>query len=110
MKAKRTLQGQFLVSNTCCQGVGLWPYSGVVDARVVLYIRQGCHLCTQARELVAAECEQAGTSYTEVDIDSDDTLRNRFSDFVPVVEVDGEHVGFWRIKPELVRGALASRG
>jgi glutaredoxin len=52
----------------------------------VLYTREGCHLCEQARELLVAH----GLKPKLVDIDTDPTLRERFDTCVPVVEIDGK--------------------
>ncbi len=73
----------------------------------MLYTRPGCHLCDDARRVVEAECARAGVGFDEVDVDGDETLRARYGDDVPVVLVDGAVTGFWRISPDVLRGALA---
>jgi hypothetical protein len=40
----------------------------------------------------------------------DAALRARLSDLVPVVEVDGVQVGYWRVKEANVRMALSLGG
>ncbi len=72
----------------------------------MLYTRQGCHLCDDARQLVLEVCAESGVTWREVDIESDPVVSARLSDLIPVVEVDGVQVGYWRIRPELVRLAL----
>jgi len=64
---------------------------------VVMYSRAGCHLCDDARGVVAAVCADAGEAWREVDIDADPGLVERYGDYVPVVEVDGVQQGFWRV-------------
>lgn len=83
-----------------------------MDARVRLYVRQSCHLCEDARATVAAVCNEADEQWVEIDIDAarDPELRARFTDLVPVVEVDGNQVGYWRIRADNVRAALARAG
>lgn len=83
-----------------------------MSARVTLYVRPGCHLCDDARTVVAEACVAAGEAFDEVDIDAsgDAALRERLTDLVPVVEVDGTQVGYWRIKPGNVSTALAAGG
>jgi len=76
-------------------------------ARVVLYTRQGCHLCEAARELVIAETAKVGASWAEIDVDTDPELEAEHGDLVPVVTVDGVRRGFWRIDPERLSRALA---
>ena len=72
----------------------------------MLYTRKNCHLCDNARQLVMEVCAENDVQWREVDIDTDPAVRARLSDLTPVVEVDGVQVGYWRIRPELVRLAL----
>ena len=74
-------------------------------ARVVLYGRAGCHLCDDAREVLAAVVP-APEGWVEVDVDTDPALQDRYGEYVPVVTVDGVQVGFWRVDPERLRRAL----
>lgn len=78
-----------------------------MPARLTLYTRAGCHLCDEARAVVARACAALGQDWTEADVDADPALRARYGDEVPVATVDGEVVGFWRIDPERLREALA---
>lgn len=76
-------------------------------SRVVLLTRSSCHLCDDAREVVASVCDDAGVAYEEVDVDADPSLRDEHGDFVPVVLVDGVRRGFWAIDADQLRSALA---
>ncbi|WP_296666198.1 glutaredoxin family protein [Demequina sp.] len=78
-----------------------------MPARVILYSRPGCHLCVDARDVVARTCGALGEEWVEIDIDSDPELRARYGDEIPVATVNGEVVGFWRIDPERLRTALS---
>lgn len=78
-----------------------------VEDSVVLYSRPECHLCNEARLVVERECRAAGVGWSEVDIDSDADLQQRYGEFVPVVTVAGEQVGYWRIDPARLRAAFA---
>lgn len=78
-----------------------------MSARVTLYSRAGCHLCDEARAVIQRVCADVGTTYTEVDIDADPQLRERFTDEVPVTYVDGRQHDFWRVSEERLRAALA---
>ncbi|WP_062462768.1 glutaredoxin family protein [Demequina soli] len=75
--------------------------------RVTLYTRAGCHLCVDARAVVARVCDEAGETWADVDIDGDADLRARYGDDIPVATVDGETVGFWHIDPQRLREALS---
>jgi len=75
--------------------------------RVLILTRQGCHLCDQAVQVVAAVCAETGDSYTSRDVDADPELVRRYSDQVPVTFVDGAQHDFWRVDPVRLRAALA---
>ncbi|WP_248580170.1 glutaredoxin family protein [Nocardioides sp. InS609-2] len=79
-----------------------------MTARVTLYGRAGCHLCDEARTVIAAVCEELGEEYAEVDIDTDPALVDRFGEEVPVTFVDGRQHDFWRVDPARLRAALAA--
>nr|WP_165350441.1 glutaredoxin family protein [Xylanimonas protaetiae] len=83
-----------------------------LTARVVLFTRAGCHLCDDARAVVARVCEAAGETWCEVDVDAGPdsaTLRDRYGDYVPVVEVDGVQQGFWQVDGDRLARRLAGR-
>ena len=77
-----------------------------MDTRVEVYSRQDCHLCDEAVAVVSRVCAQADEGFAVIDIDAQPELRAKYGDDVPVVLVDGEIVGFWRIRPELLLAAL----
>lgn len=77
------------------------------DARVVVYTREGCHLCATAEAQVAEICAETGDSWVRVDIDEDEGLRDRFTEQVPVTFVDGAQHDFWRVDPSRLRAALS---
>ncbi|MFE5336459.1 glutaredoxin family protein [Isoptericola sp. NPDC056573] len=76
------------------------PQGSAGEPRVLLYTRVSCHLCEEARAVVADVCGAAGETWREVDIDVDGPggdLVGKYGDYVPVVEVDGVQQGFWRV-------------
>ena len=76
------------------------------DARVTFYTRQGCHLCDDARAVVARVCAELGETFEEVDVDTDPDLQDRFDEEVPVTFVDGRQHDFWRVDETRLRTAL----
>jgi glutaredoxin len=70
--------------------------------RVVLYTRQGCHLCDDAKKLL----ESHGLAPATIDIDADPALRERFDTCVPVVEIDGQIRFRGRVEPVLLKRLL----
>ncbi len=75
--------------------------------RVTLYSRPGCHLCDDARAVIAATCAELGEEYVEISIDDDPALQRRFAEEIPVTFVDGRQHDFWRVDPARLRRALA---
>ena len=73
------------------------------SARVVVLVRDGCHLCDDAVRIIEAVCRDAEASWRAVDVDSDDGLRARYTDHVPVTFVDGRQHDFWRVDPDRLR-------
>lgn len=76
--------------------------------RVTLYGRPGCHLCDDARAVVAQVCAELGEEYAEVDITADPELLGRFGEEIPVTFVDGVQHDFWRVDGRRLRAALAA--
>jgi glutaredoxin len=76
-------------------------------ARVTVVTRQGCHLCEVAEVDVARICAELDVEWTPVDVDADPELRAEYGDYVPVILVDGEQHGYWRVEEERLRAALA---
>jgi glutaredoxin len=73
---------------------------------VTLYGKPGCHLCDDAREVIARVCADLGTAYDEVDITADADLQRRFGEQIPVTFVDGTQHDFWRVDEHRLRAAL----
>jgi glutaredoxin len=65
---------------------------------LVLYARQGCHLCDEARatlELLLADRAAHGLAappVREVDIESDEDLHGRYAFTIPVVALGGREL------------------
>jgi hypothetical protein len=60
---------------------------------VVLYGRDGCHLCDEARaSILAVRAELPAFELRDVDIESDARLHAAYLERIPVIEVDGEVV------------------
>ncbi len=76
-------------------------------SRVTLISRPGCHLCDDAREVIADVCAELGESFDEVDLTSDPDLLATYHDQVPVTLVDGAQHDFWRVDRVRLRAALS---
>jgi glutaredoxin len=71
---------------------------------VVVYTRQGCHLCEEAEAIVRRVAR--GHDVRLVDIDADPELVERYTVRVPVVTVDGAEVAEFQVDPAALRAAL----
>jgi glutaredoxin len=78
----------------------------MTSPRVTLYSRPGCHLCDDARAVIARVCADLGEEYAEVSIDGDPELQRRFGEEIPVTLVDGRQHDFWRVDEARLRAAL----
>jgi glutaredoxin len=76
---------------------------------VTLLSRAGCHLCDDARAVVAAVASEAGVGWEELDVDADPPLAEEYGDRVPVVLVEGREHAYWRVDECRLRAALAGK-
>jgi hypothetical protein len=73
---------------------------------ITLLSRPGCHLCDDARVVIARVAGELGADWTERDITgSQDDLRE-FGDMIPVTFIDGVQHDFWRVDEARLRKAL----
>ena len=73
---------------------------------MLLVGKPGCHLCDDARAVVAAVCAESAVPWDEVSILDDPALADRYADQIPVVLIDGVVHDFWRVDPGRFRAAL----
>lgn len=64
-------------------------YEPTTTAEIVLYTRNGCHLCDNALATLTAAAQRYALTLRMVDVDSDAELAKRHGLQVPVVEIDG---------------------
>lgn len=73
---------------------------------VTLYTREGCHLCDEAKSVMTPVLGQFGAKLTEVDVDDDPVLRERYTNDVPVIFVGREFFAKHRVDAAALRGKL----
>jgi len=76
---------------------------------VVLYARDGCHLCDEARRVILSVRERLPFAFSEVDIETDDDLLRDYGIRIPVVTVDGEERFEIAVDPDAFEGLLRLR-
>lgn len=77
--------------------------------RVIVLVRDGCHLCAEALVAVEEVCARMGATWRSVDVDSVPSLKAEFSDHVPVTFVDGSLHSRWFVDPTALGAALNAR-
>jgi hypothetical protein len=80
--------------------------SGELPARLVLYVREGCHLCEQFLLELSLDLGPGMERLDVRDVDRDVELAVRFGLRVPVLELDGTVVCEGVYDGAGVRGAL----
>lgn len=73
---------------------------------LTVYIRQGCHLCTEmVRELERLQPE-LGFEFATVDIDAEPDLRQRYDTRVPVLSANGVEICYYFLDEAGLRAYL----
>jgi glutaredoxin len=72
---------------------------------LVLYSRDGCHLCDEAREVLF----RIGHPFTEVDIEGDPELHRKYLERIPVVALDGVELYDFFIDETDLRARVGSK-
>ncbi len=78
----------------------------VLAPRVTLIGKPDCHLCDDARAVIAAVCDEAGEEFVERSIYDDPELADQYWEQIPVTLVDGVQHDFWRVDADRLRTAL----
>jgi glutaredoxin len=76
------------------------------NRQVILYTRQGCHLCEDVWAILEETQRQKPFALQKVDVDTDPELARRYGLEVPVVVIDGRMRFRGRINAVLLRRAL----
>jgi hypothetical protein len=75
-------------------------------ARVTLLSRPGCHLCEDARSVIARVAADLGVGWEERDITQSADDLAQYSEMIPVTFIDGVQHDFWRVSEDRLRAAL----
>jgi glutaredoxin len=85
------------------------PPRAVSIPRVVLYRAEGCHLCERARAVLEQVRKDVDFELREIQIDGDPELEERYREWLPVVEIDGERAFVYYVDPDAFRRKLAAQ-
>ena len=75
---------------------------------VTLYMREGCHLCEEAKAAMTPILKALGARLQEVDIDDDPVLRARYTNDVPVIFIGAQFFTQHRVDAARLRRSLES--
>jgi glutaredoxin len=73
---------------------------------ITLIGKPDCHLCDDARAVVARLAGELGFSWEEQDINQDQELYRKYWEQIPVTLIDGRQHDFWRVDEQRLRKAL----
>ena len=76
---------------------------------VTLYTRTGCHLCDDAKQVIAEARARVAFDYEELDIDADAELRRLYNEEVPVIAIDRRKAFKYRLTMNELLHKLAAR-
>ena len=77
-------------------------------ARITLLGKPGCHLCDEARTVIARVAEELGVGWQELSILDDPGLAEQYWEQIPVTFVDGRQHDYWRVDEGRLRAALGA--
>ena len=75
--------------------------------KVVIYSRPGCHLCDEAKQIIAAAGRADEYTLDEINIESDPDLINRYQHDIPVITINGIETFRHRLTVEQFKSAIA---
>jgi glutaredoxin len=75
---------------------------------VTMYMREGCHLCEEAKANIAPVLAECGAKLHEVDIDDDPKLLERYTNDVPVIFIGSQFFAQHRVDVGRLRRQLKS--
>jgi glutaredoxin len=82
------------------------PGAGRAAHTITLLSRPGCHLCDDARAVIARVAAESGVAWEERDITQSQQDLASYGDMIPVTLIDGVQHDFWRVSEARLRAAL----
>ncbi len=77
-------------------------------AKLVVYSRPGCHLCSDAMVLLGELQQELGFELQELDISADERLERAYFERIPVVTLNGEELSDYFVEEAALRERLKS--
>ena len=74
--------------------------------KITLIGKPGCHLCDDARAIIAQVAAETGAEWEEINMLDDAELTAKYAEQIPVTLIDGKQHDYWRVNPQRLRKAL----
>ena len=75
---------------------------------ITLLSRPGCHLCDEARAVIARVAADLGVPWEERDITQSERDLQDYWEMIPVTLINGVQHDFWHVSEQRLRAALAA--
>ena len=86
------------------------PADPPAAATITLLSRPGCHLCDEARTVIARVAADLGVPWEERDITQSERDLQDYWEMIPVTLINGVQHDFWQVSEQRLRAALAAAG
>jgi glutaredoxin len=86
------------------------PADAPAAATITLLSRPGCHLCDEARTVIARVAADLGVPWEERDITQSERDLQDYWEMIPVTLINGVQHDFWHVSEQRLRAALAEAG
>ena len=86
------------------------PANPPAAATITLLSRPGCHLCDEARTVIARVAADLGVPWEERDITQSERDLQDYWEMIPVTLINGVQHDFWHVSERRLRAALAAAG
>ena len=74
-----------------------------VTPRLTVFVRRGCHLCTDMVQALERLCPELGFEYSQVDIDRNPDLRRQYDTRVPVLVAGDTEICYYFLEEQRLR-------
>ncbi len=78
-------------------------------ANIILYSKKGCHLCEIAREKLLDIKKEISFDLSEVDVEKNQEIFEKYKYLIPVIELDGKIISNYRVNEEELKKLLISQ-
>jgi thioredoxin-related protein len=73
-----------------------------------MFTKPGCHLCEEMKKDIQILRNEFNFNFSEVDINSDELLFDKYKDKIPVLEINGRMFAKFKIDENKLRSILSS--